>query len=352
VFNTALPWLQGASGNASHACEKGDLVVRRASPIIDVVTKGISNASRTFDCEPLFKRDARCRSASRIYDCGVWKAGSYVRDRGDTTLNAISSSSKTARAYPPFRHDGAGNLARIGLIYIASSVVMEEEMWAMSAPGVSTHTARIKLPKVTVQGIEEMMNAPELEQAARLAGAAPIDILLFGGTSASFLHGTAYDHALIAKLRQWVPGPKITSASTATLAALAKVKAGKVALATPYLPEIHERAIRFLEENGHDVVKSAYLGISDDHALAEVSLEDVYDHVLSVDHPDASAIFVSCTNFRTVGVIEALEQRLGKPVVSANQASFWHSLELAGIAGAKPGYGELFAGNVAHGIEE
>ncbi|ARP81900.1 Asp/Glu racemase [Bordetella genomosp. 8] len=253
------------------------------------------------------------------------------------------------REYPRFRYDGSGDLARIGLIYIASSVVMEEEMWAMSAPGVSTHTARVKLPKVTVQGIEEMMNAPELELAARMAAAPPIDVLLFGGTSASFLHGTAYDRALTEKMRQWAPQPKITTASTATLAALQKVKAGKVALATPYVSEIHERAIRFLEENGHQVVKSNHLGISSDHALAEVSLEQVYDHVLSVDHPDATAIFVSCTNFRTVGAIEALEQRLGKPVVSAIQASFWHCLELTGVAGAKPGYGSLFEGRIADG---
>lgn len=258
-----------------------------------------------------------------------------------------SPASQTTSGYPKFRYDGSGTLCRIGLIYIASSVVMEEEMWAMSAHGVSTHTARIKLPKVTVEGIEEMMSAPELELAARRVGSAPIDVLLFGGTSASFLRGTAYDHALIAKLREWVPGPKITTASTATLAALKKVKAGKIALATPYLPEIHERAIRFLEENGHEVVKSAYLGISDDHALADVPLEKVYDHVLSVDHPDATAIFVSCTNFRTVGAIEALEQRLGKPVISADQASFWHCLTLAGAAGAKPGYGQLFDGSIA-----
>ncbi len=264
---------------------------------------------------------------------------------------ATSPTSASAGVYPRFRYDGSGNRARIGLIYIASSVVMEEEMWAMSAEGVSTHTARIKLPKVTVQGIEEMMNAPELETAARMAGAAPIDVLLFGGTSASFLHGTAYDKALIEKIRTWVPGPQISTASTATLAALSKVKAGKVALATPYLPEIHERAIRFLEENGHSVVKSNYLSISDDHALAEVSIEQVYDHVLSVDHPDATAIFVSCTNFRTVGAIEALEDRLGKPVISANQASFWHCLELTGVAGARPGYGCLFDGYIQEGSE-
>ncbi|HEX9905638.1 MAG TPA: Asp/Glu racemase [Propylenella sp.] len=243
--------------------------------------------------------------------------------------------------HPPFRYDGNGTLARIGLIFIASSIVMESEMWAMAAEGVSVHTARIKLPKVTVEGIDEMMKAPELEQAARHLGSAPIDIMCFGGTSASFLHGTAYDRALIRKLREWAPGCKPTTASTATLAALTEVKAGPVALATPYVDAIQERAIRFLEENGHSVVRHRNLGIDTDRGLAEVPLEEVYELVCSVDHPDATAIFISCTNFWSVGAIEGLEQTLRKPVVSAVQASFWHCLELAGVNGAKPGYGSL-----------
>ncbi|HET7836390.1 MAG TPA: Asp/Glu racemase [Variovorax sp.] len=252
-------------------------------------------------------------------------------------------------ATPNFRFDGSGTLCRLGLIYIASSIVMDAEWAAMAAPGVSVHTTRIKLPKVTVEGIEEMMDSPELAQAARLVGSAPIDLLCFGGTSASFLHGTAYDHALIAKMKQWVPGPLINTASTATLAALRKVAAGKVALATPYVDAVHAKAIRFLEENGHQVVRHANLRIDEDRALAEVPLAQVYDLVRSVDHPEASAIFISCTNFRSVGAIEALEQALGKPVISAVQASFWHCLELLQVAGARPGYGQLFDGRIAAG---
>lgn len=71
--------------------------------------------------------------------------------------------------------------------------------------------------------------------------------------------------------------------------------------------------------------------------------------MLSVDHPDATAIFISCTNFRSVGAIEALEDRLGKPVISAVQASFWHSLDVLDVNGAKPGYGRLFARRLAGG---
>lgn len=240
-----------------------------------------------------------------------------------------------------FMPDGDGYKARIGLIYMASSIVMDAEMSAMSAPGVSVHTTRIELPKVTVEGIEAMMNAPELEQAAKLLASAPIDVLCFGGTSASFLHGTSYDHALIAKLKKWAPGIQVTTASTATLAALKAVNAGPIALATPYVDEVHVRAIRFLEENGHPVVSHKNLGIDTDHALAEVPLEEVYRFVRSVDSADATAIFISCTNFRSVGAIEALETALGKPVISAIQASFWHSVGLITNEGCKPGYGSL-----------
>lgn len=240
-----------------------------------------------------------------------------------------------------FMPDGDGYKARIGLIYMASSIVMDAEMSAMAAPGVSVHTTRITLPKVTVEGIEAMMNAPELEQAAKLLAEAPIDVLCFGGTSASFLHGTAYDHALIEKLKVWAPGIKVTTASTATLAALKAVNAGPVALATPYVDEVHLRAIRFLEENGHRVVSHNNMKIDTDHALAEVPLEEIYRFVRAVDHADATAIFISCTNLRSVGAIEALETALGKPVISAIQASFWHSAGLITDEGCKTGYGSL-----------
>lgn len=246
-----------------------------------------------------------------------------------------------------FVFDGFGSLAKIGLINLHSSIVMESEMWAMAAPGVSVHTSRLKVGKITVDGIDAMMESPELEQSARLVAGSPIDVLCFGGTSASFLHGTAWDRALAARMRDWAPGVPVTTASTASLAALASLGVGAVGLATPYVDAVHARAIHFLEENGHRVVKADNLGIDTDHALAEVPLERVYDLVASVDDPEASAVFISCTNFRSVGAIRALETALGKPVISAVQASFWHSLQLAEVKGVRPGYGRLLDDSVA-----
>jgi len=257
-------------------------------------------------------------------------------------VSTQSPQENGGRKAPTFVYDAHGERGRIGLIFMASSIVMESEMWAMAPKGVSVHTTRIKLPKVTVEGIQAMMDAPELEQAARLLASAPIDVLCFGGTSASFLHGTAYDKALIAKMKDWAPGIAVNTASTASLAGLKAVGAGPVVLATPYVDEVHARATRFLEENGHKVLASNNLRIDEDQALAEVPLETIFDMVCEMDHPDAEAVFISCTNFRSAALIGALEEELGKPVVSAVQSSFWHALRLAGIEDDCPGYGQLF----------
>lgn len=50
-----------------------------------------------------------------------------------------------------------------------------------------------------------------------------------------------------------------------------------------------------------------------------------------IDHPEAEAIFFSCTNLRTFDIIEELEAQLGKPVLSANQVTIWSMLRLAGF---------------------
>jgi len=40
-------------------------------------------------------------------------------------------------------------------------------------------------------------------------------------------------------------------------------------------------------------------------------------------------------------VVAALEQTIGKPVITSTQATLWHALRLAGIKDLLPGYGRL-----------
>ena len=52
-------------------------------------------------------------------------------------------------------------------------------------------------------------------------------------------------------------------------------------------------------------------------------------------------MLIGGTGFRCVGIIETLERDLGKPVITANQASLWHCLRMTGIRTPVEGYGAL-----------
>ncbi len=233
--------------------------------------------------------------------------------------------------------------ARVGLIYMASSWVMEPEFQAMAPPGVTIHTTRIAFAGATVEGVGRMAGSSEVERCTELLATAPLHVICFGGTSASFVHGRGWDVAIRERMSKVAHGIPVTTTSTASLAALHAVGARRVVFAGPYIPEVTERGRRFFEANGFEVANAVGLGITEDHALGRVPLEDVYRLARDTDRADADAVFLSCTNFRTIGVLAALEQDLGKPVVSAIQASFWHCLRLAGVGDAVAGYGRLFA---------
>ena len=55
----------------------------------------------------------------------------------------------------------------------------------------------------------------------------------------------------------------------------------------------------------------------------------------------ADGVLIAGTGFRCVGILEALEQDLKRPVISANQASLWHCLRSAGVQTKVAGYGNL-----------
>lgn len=233
--------------------------------------------------------------------------------------------------------------ARIGLIYMHSSIVMEPEFVAMAPQGVSIHSTRIVLPKVDVEGLTELGESAEIERCTELLRAAPLNVIIFGGTSASFIKGLRWDQAIIDRMSQSSRGLPVTTTSTASLNALRRVGAQRIAIATPYIDEVSERAQVFFSDNGFEVVDWRGLGIDDDHSIGFTTVDVVYRLVKTLEHEKADAVFISCTNFQTIPIIELLEQELQKPVVSAIQASFWECLRLAGVEPAVVvGFGTLF----------
>ena len=75
--------------------------------------------------------------------------------------------------------DYYGWRARIGLIYMASSTVMEPEFYAMAPEGVSIHTDRIILPAPTIEGLVSP-RVLSLDHPARIFGRQRADAIELG----------------------------------------------------------------------------------------------------------------------------------------------------------------------------
>jgi maleate isomerase len=212
----------------------------------------------------------------------------------------------------------------------------------MAPEGVSIHTDRIVLPAPTIAGLEEMMKGEEVRRCASFLAQAPLHVIMFGGTSATFLHGIGWDRKVIEQMATVTNGIPTSTSSSAVLNALTILGAKKISLVTPYLDVVTARARVFLEANGFAVLSSKGLNIDADHAIGAVPLEQVYAFARQNCHSASDALFLSCTNWRTVGAIEALEKDLGIPVVTAIQASFWECLRIAKIGDGGAGFGRLF----------
>ena len=241
-------------------------------------------------------------------------------------------------------YDPYGWVAKLGLIVPASNTVNAHE-WELLAPeGVSIHTARVaQSGRSSRASFEEMASATEL--AAQQLATASVDAVGYGCTSGSFMTPRTDVMNSISQ----ITGCPATNSADAALAALRALGATRVALATPYMDYIHECEITFLEEEGISVTGSLNLGLGETEeerfAIRKISPKAAFQMALAVDTPDTEAIFLSCTSMASVGSILEIEAQLGKPVVTSNQATLWHLMQLLNLRFDIPAGGRLMNGS-------
>ncbi len=98
----------------------------------------------------------------------------------------------------------------------------------------------------------------------------------------------------------------------------------------------------YLEQNGLAVARIKGMQLEKDSDMVRVRPDYIAEFAAELDGPDVDAIFISCGALRSLGIIDKLEQELGKPVICSNQAMTWDCLRLAGISDQPDGYGTLF----------
>ena len=215
---------------------------------------------------------------------------------------------------------------RIGLIIPSSNTTMEVEFTRHLPEGVSVHSARVHLERVTVEELEGM--AERVEEAALLLGDARVDLIVYGCTTGSLIKGKGYDLELERRIEGATGIPALATAH-AVLEALKERGLKRIVVATPYIAEVNEKEREFLLANGLEVVAIRGLGLLRNQEIGLQEPRVVYKlgEELMEEHPEAEGLFISCTNLRTFEVLRPLEDELRKPVISSNQATLWQALK-------------------------
>lgn len=206
---------------------------------------------------------------------------------------------------------------------------LDRELWRWAPSDVDILITRTPFINdgVTVEFAKEVADTGAISRGTKDVTSGRARTVAYACTSGSFVSGRLGEKAITeAMLASGAEQALTTSGSL--VEALQSLGAKQVVVATPYLAELSIKLSEFLEEFGITALENVSLGLCEE--IWSVSYEDTANMIRSADRPDADAIVISCTNLPTYGLIAPLEAELGKPIVSANQATMWALLRRIG----------------------
>jgi maleate isomerase len=229
---------------------------------------------------------------------------------------------------------------RIGVVVPSVNTVVESWYPVIAPEGVSLHFARMLLPPgPSPDRIIEMDRQDGARAIAQVATVKPRS-LAYGCTASSIVQGHRFDAHLRDEITR-VSGAAATTATHSIFTACEALGMKRVTAISPYSDEIDAAEHKFFAEGGIETIAGANLGITDGLGLAEPGGEEILELAMSAWDPKSDGIICACLNFRSHLVIDEIEARTGKPVVTSTQAVLWHALRLAGVTAKIAGYGRL-----------
>ncbi len=234
---------------------------------------------------------------------------------------------------------GFGGSFKLGLIVLSTDESLENEARQVLAGRDASlvHTRIEAEPDVTPKTLKMMEKRIPSTVKLLPKGLAAVG---YGCTSASTVIGTERVAELV---RIHHPEAAVTNPMSAVIAALNALNAKDIAFVTPYVKEVTAPMRALLQAEGFNPVAEGAFEQSDDRTVARISEISTLEAIQNIAKTrPCDAIFVSCTNLRTFGIIEAAEAAVNVPVISSNQALIWHMLKISGVNAKGWGPGQLF----------
>jgi len=229
---------------------------------------------------------------------------------------------------------------RVGLIALATDFMIERDfMNIIKDKEIDFFVNRIECYNPLTKKNLIKMSDKVTEVTNNILPNENIDCIVYGCTSGTIAAG--YD-SIEKKVKAAKPNAKLTTPSSAAIKALRKFNVKRLSIFTPYSKSLNDEVVEYFSREGFEITSNNYLDIAADYDIGKVDQEFLYNVLSKIDMSDADALFISCTALPVLNIIDNLEKKLSKPVLSSNQTLIWDSLESIGKNNNVTGFGKLF----------
>lgn len=230
---------------------------------------------------------------------------------------------------------------RVGVIALSTDHTTERDFARLVAPaGVAIHVNRIGYDNPSTPENLARTGPRLTAAAADLLPGSRFDAIYYACTAASAVIG---DAGVERAIRAAKPETHVVNPVVSARVALAALGARRISILTPYLEATSRPLLERFESLGFTPLGLTCFGLEDDRDMARVRPEVIVAAAGRATHPDAEALFVSCTALRAAEVAARIEAAIGRPVVTSNQSAAWLCLRLCGVEADIPEGGRLFA---------
>jgi len=239
-----------------------------------------------------------------------------------------------------YKRSVKGWRGEVGIIAPYTGVYRE---WDILAPeGVKFSQVVLKMEGNTLEDIRKLADGIEAE-ATKLTYSHKDDLICFGCTAGSFIGGLGWDRMIIEKIEK-ATGITATTASTCVLELFKDMDISKIALVGPYWQSLFDAEVRFLEENGFEVLTVQSLGFTEPSQYWDYYTDPYGCYKLIKDGakaaPDVDCVFVTCMMSCIAAIVDTVEKEISRPVISSPSATLYGILKKLGIPDPVYHYGQ------------
>ena len=215
---------------------------------------------------------------------------------------------------------------RLGIIVPSSNSVMEIDFYHNLPRDITLHVTRMYLDDTAVTGEEEMLNVHFPKALTELETAMPDAVVL--GYSPKATLGGDYELELCRRINEVAKCPSV-GVLAGVRKAVEKRQMQRLAVVSPYIDELNQGIKATLEANNIQVVGIYGLGLDRPDSIAMIEPAEIYRFAKEkVRNLYVDGLYLACTNLRAMEVHKELQEDLGLPVITSNQAVFEAALEL------------------------